>query len=259
MVMRKNDPFAAADEAHELVAASELPSEVRKRISLILEEMGSGGARQVEVARELIAHFEDGLSAGLSENDLLHRFGDEATAARLIARQKRHPAHLELILGRGDSPISTLLRNVGYAARRLRQSPGFTVTAVFSLALGIGANVAIFSLVNAVLLRQPPLDEPEELVMIYTSTPRQAHGLFAYPDFEDLRDGTRETFAGLAASTTTMGQVDREGSVETILGEVVSGTHFDLLGIDAALGRTFTAEDDVHPGAHPVVMISQPV
>jgi len=223
MVMRKNDPFAAADEAHELVAASELASDVRERISVILEKMGPGGARQVDVARELIAHFEDGLSAGRSVDELLREFGDEGTAARLIARQKRSLAHIELILGRGDSLLYTLLRSLGYAARRLRQSPGFTVTAIFSLALGIGANIAIFCLVNAVLLRQPPLDEPEELVMIYTSTPRQAHGLFAYPDFEDLRDGTRDTFAGLAASVTTMGQVDREGSVETILGEVVSG------------------------------------
>jgi predicted permease len=157
---------------------------------------------------------------------------------------------------RGDSFVYTLFRDLKYAARRLMQSPGFTVTAVLSLALGIGANIAIFSLVNAVLLREPPYDKPEELVEIYASYPERTYGLFAYPDFEDLRDGTRDAFMGLAASVTTIGQVDRGGRVETLLGEVVSGNHFDLLGIEAALGRTFTPDDDVHPGAHPVVMIS---
>jgi len=254
--MRKNDPFATADEAHELVAASELPSDVRKRISVILEKMGSGGARQVDVARELIAHFEDGSSAGRSVDDLLRDFGDERTAARLIAEQKRSPARLELVLGRGDLPVYTIWRSLRYAARRLLKSPGFTATATLSLAIAIGANVALFSLVNAMLLRKPPLDKPEELVWVYWSSPFRNYGWFAYPDFEDLRDATRDVFTGLAASVITIGQADRDGGVETILGEVVSGNHFDLLGVGAALGRTFTGEDDLHPGAHPVVMIS---
>ncbi len=152
--------------------------------------------------------------------------------------------------------MQTLLRDCRYAARRLLQNPGFTLTAILSLALGIGANIAIFSLVNAVLWRKSPVEKPEELVTIYTSTARRPYGHFAYPDFEDLRDGTGDVFAGLAASVMTIGQVDRQGSVETVLGEVVSGNHFDLLGIRAAVGRTFTAEDDVQPGGHPVVMIS---
>ena len=254
--MSKHDSFAKGDEAYELVAASKLPSDVWKRICIILDEMDLGGARQVDVARELIAHFEDGLSAGKSVDDLLRDFGDERTAAQLIAEQKRSPARLEHILGRGDSPLYTLLRNLRYAARRLMQSPGFTVTAILSLALGIGANIAAFSLVSAMLLREPPLEKPEELVMIYESYPQRTYGNFAYPDFEDLRDGTRDVFTGLAAWLITIGQVDHQGSVETIVGEVVSGNHFSLLGIGAALGRTFTAEDDVQPGAHPVAMIS---
>jgi predicted permease len=253
--MRKNEPFAKSDEAYELVAASKLPSDLRKRIAVILDEMGSGGARQTDVARELIAHFEDGLSAGKSVDDLLRAFGDEHTAARLIAEQKRPPAH-EHIWGKADSPLYTLCRNLRYAGRRLMQSPGFTMTAVLSLAVGIGANIAIFSLVNAVLLRKPPFEKPEELVEIFTSYPGRAYGLFAYPDFEDLRDGTRDVFSGLAASVTSFDQVDREGSMEPVLGEVVSGNHFSLLGVTAALGRTLTPDDDVRPGAHPVVMIS---
>lgn len=183
-------------------------------------------------------------------------FRDERTAARLTTEHKRKPPSFEYILGRGDSPLYPLFRNLRHAGRRLMQSPGFTATAILSLAIGIGANIGIFSLINAVLLRKPPLDKPEELVMIYTSYPGRTYGHFAYPDFEDLRDGTGDVFTGLAASVTTMGQVDRKGSVETILGEAVSGNYFDLLGISAALGRTFTPADDVHPGAHPVMMIS---
>ena len=251
--MRKLDQTG---EAFRLVIESELPLDAQKRIVVVLDEESLSEEQQVDVARELVAHFEDGLSAGKSADDLLREFGDERMAARLIAEQKRSLAHVEHKFGRGDSLLHILVRNFRYAARRLMQSPGFTATAILSLALGIGANIAIFSLVNAVVLREPPVEKQEELVAIYTHSPSYPYQQFAYPDFEDLRDGARDVFAGLAASVTTIGQVDREGSVETIVVEVVSGNHFSLLGIRAEIGRTLTLEDDVRPGAHPVVMLS---
>ena len=225
--------FAGPEPAYELVAASGLPSEIRKRVRTVLDEMGADPAQRADVARELIAHFEDGLSAGRSVGELLHDFGDERTAARLIAEQRRSPARLDLVSGDGDPLLNTLWRNTSHAARHLMKSPGFTVTAILSLALGIGANIAIFSLVNAMLLSGPKLAQPEELVQVHTSYAGRSYGMFAYPDFEDLRDGTRDAFAGLAAGAVTIGQVDRDGSVETVLGEVVSGSNFDLLGIGA--------------------------
>jgi len=254
--MVKMDPCEKGEEAYQLVAASNLSSNVRKRICVILDEMGSDGKRRADVARELIAHFEDGLSAGRSVEEMLRQFGDARRAARLISKGPGRPPNVELLLGRGDSLLYILARNLRYAARHLRQNPGFAMTAVLSLALGLGANIAIFSLVNAVVLRQPPVEKREELVMIFTTSPRYPYQQFAYPDFEDLRDGIRDVFTGLAASVTTIGQVDRGGSVETILCELVSGNHFSLLGIEAAQGRTFTAADDIQPGAHPVGMIS---
>lgn len=149
-----------------------------------------------------------------------------------------------------------IAQNLRYAARRLRKDPAFTLTAVLSLAIGIGANVAVFSLVKTVLARDTVVKDPDKLVQIYTSSPRRTYGHFAYPDFEDLREGTEDVFSDLTASVITIGQVDRHGDVEAILGEIVSGSHFPMLGIDAALGRALTPEDDVSPGAHPVVMIS---
>ena len=108
--------------------------------------------------------------------------------------------------------------------RRLAKSPGFTATAVLSLALGIGANTAIFSLVNAVLLRELPVRDPEELLEVYVSTPDFEFQVFSYPDYEDLRDGTREVFAGIAGTRLLLTQADRAGTVETIVGELVTTT-----------------------------------
>jgi predicted permease len=146
-------------------------------------------------------------------------------------------------------------RSLHYAGRRLARTPGFTATAIFSLALGIGASTAMFSLVNAVLLRKLPIADPQEVLAIYLSTPDFEYNVFSYPDFEDLRDNTSDVFSGLTATRLTFTQADDEGSVETITGEAVSGGFFDVLGIEAEVGRTLKPSDDVSPGAHPVVML----
>ena len=151
--------------------------------------------------------------------------------------------------------LQTLIRNLRYAVRRLGQSPGFTVSAVLSLAIGIGANTAIFSLVNQIILREQPFERPEELVEIYESNPNFPWAPFSYPDFRDVRDGTADVFTGVAASRLVLAQVDIDGQVATVGAEAVTGNYFSLPGIPAALGRTFLAEDDVAPGAHPVVVL----
>ena len=107
---------------------------------------------------------------------------------------------------RGDW-LSTFFRNLRFAGRRIAKSPGFSATAVLSLALGIGASTAIFSLVNAVLLQDLPLRAPEELVEVYESTPDFEWGIFSYPDFEDFRDGTSEVFSGVAATRVSPARV----------------------------------------------------
>ena len=151
--------------------------------------------------------------------------------------------------------METLLDDLRYAVRRIARAPGFTSVAVLSLALGIGANTAAFSLVDAVLLRELPLERPEELVEVYASNPGFETAPLSYPDMLDVREATGEVFAGVGAARLTLAQVDVEGGVEMLPAELVTGNWFPLLGIDAAVGRTLLPEDDVAPGAHPVVAL----
>ena len=166
-----------------------------------------------------------------------------------------HQDQTSILRSSGDPFVVRFWCDARYAVRRLAQSPGFTLTAILSLALGIGANTAIFSVVNAVLIRKPPLERPGELVDIYSSRPDFAYGAFCYPDFEAIREGTREVFAELAAIRLAPVHADREDVIETLFAELVSGTYFSTLGVRAQLGRTITPEDDVAPGAHPVAVL----
>ena len=151
--------------------------------------------------------------------------------------------------------LHQLGKNVQYAARRLTQRPGFTLVAVLSLALGIGANSAIFSLVNAVLLRRAPVEKPEELVEIYISSPEFEYNVFSYPDLRDFMEGTKDVFAEVSGTKLTLTQIDTDSGVEVLPAEMVTGNYFPTLGIEAVVGRTLLPEDDVAPGAHPVVML----
>lgn len=181
----------------------------------------------------------------------LNRRGPERDANSTAERQ-----WLERDGGRrGDPWTAALWRNLRYAIRHLRQSPGFTLTAVVSLAVGIGANVAVFSIINAILLRERPLRHPEGVVEIYLNTPDFEYGTLSYPDYKDLRDDAGDVFEGVAVSGLTVVQVDRGGGIDMQLAEMVSGNYFTLQGISAAAGRTLLPEDDVSSGAHAVAVI----
>jgi predicted permease len=162
---------------------------------------------------------------------------------------------------RGDLLAFRFLENLGkdlrFGTRMLRKRPGFTAIAVLSLAIGIGANTAIFSLVNVFLLQETAFDQPEELVNIYGSTPETRYSMMSYPDFEDLHDGTTDVFSGIGVSVFIFARVDVEGGAGgVVVGEAVSGGYFPLLGIEASLGRVIGQSDDLAPGAHPVVMLA---
>ena len=148
-------------------------------------------------------------------------------------------------------------RDVRDGARSLARRPAFTAVAVLSLALGIGANTVIFSLVNAIILRDSPIERPEEIVNLYLHQASFAYSTFSYPDFEDVRDGTTEVFSEVATSQFLPAQVDRTegGGVSLVPVEAVTGNYFPMLGIEAALGRTLLPSDDVSRGGHPVVML----
>ncbi len=151
--------------------------------------------------------------------------------------------------------MDALFRNIRYAARRLMRSPVFTLVAIVSLALGIGANTAIFSVVNAVLLRDLPIEDPEQLVEIYIDTEVFPFAPFSYPDFQDFRDWTDDVFVDVFGAGLAFVQADAESGVEMLMGEVVTGNFFPGLGVRARIGRTLQPEDDVFPGGHYVVML----
>ncbi|MCM3870373.1 MAG: ABC transporter permease [Pyrinomonadaceae bacterium] len=148
-------------------------------------------------------------------------------------------------------------QDLRYALRMLRKNPVFTGVAVFTLALGIGANAAIFTLTDAVLLQSLPVKDPNQLAVISSYNPSESdvsHS-FSYPMYQDLRD-KNEVFSGVLARGGTQMNVSYDGRSDRIRGELVSGNYFEVLGVRPWLGRLFTQEDDRTPSAHPVGVLS---
>ena len=157
--------------------------------------------------------------------------------------------------------LETIFKDLRYGVRTLRRSPGFAIVATLCLALGIGANTAIFSFADALLLKMLPVQRPEQLVTFSADSVDQSYPNFPYPMYERFRDRT-EVFSGMAA----IWNLDRSNVLVNGSGGgldpgqmrvgLVSGSYFDLLGVKAAIGRTFTTADDRIPGQHPVAVIS---
>jgi predicted permease len=158
---------------------------------------------------------------------------------------------------RGLPFLETLVQDVRYALRMLRKSPGFTAVVVLTLALGIGANTAIFSLMNAVLLQSLPVRHPEQLIVVrYTDAqPRGAEEDFSYPMYQVLRDKSA-VFDGVLTRSGVSFNVTYAGQSEWAYGELVSGNYYEVLGVRPWLGRLLSPEDDRTPGAHPVAVLS---
>jgi predicted permease len=153
--------------------------------------------------------------------------------------------------------MSGLVKDIQYGIRMLWKSKGFTSVAVISLALGIGFNTTIFSAVDALLLRPKAGAAPESMVEVYLSdSSGYPYAASSYPDFREYRDRT-VAFSEIASYQTTIVRRQEKGSSEYLLGEIVSGNLFRLLGIRARLGRTLEPGDDVNPGGHPVVVVSE--
>ena len=151
--------------------------------------------------------------------------------------------------------MRTFWQDVRYGARLLWKNPGFTIIAVLTLALGIGANAALFSVVNGVLLSPLPYQQPERLVALYTSRATFDRGSISYPNFIDWRRGTR-TFAQMAAYRSDDFNLTGQGEPERLDTEMVSATFFPLLGVRPVVGRLFAEQED-HLGGAPVALISE--
>ena len=161
--------------------------------------------------------------------------------------------------------MHSLIQDLRFSLRQIRRSPGFMITAVLTLALGVGANTAIFSLLDQALLRSLPVRDPEKLVILSaTGKAWQGHssdhgsgveGSFSYPMYRDLRDHSA-AFDGLIATAPANIGVMRNGASDMAYSEIVSGNYFRVLGVPAAHGRLLAEVDDSTPGANPVVVLS---
>jgi predicted permease len=154
--------------------------------------------------------------------------------------------------------VNGLRHDLRDALRGIAKNPGFSIVVVATLALGIGANTAIFSLFDQIALRRLPVERPEELVALDGPGPdvgrRENEHTFSVPMYRDFRD-RNSVFSGVLARYGTSFTVADGGSAERVEGELVSGNYFEVLGVGAALGRTFTQADDRVPGGHPVAML----
>ncbi len=159
--------------------------------------------------------------------------------------------------------MTSFFQDVRYAVRSLTKSPMFSAIAIATLALGIGANAAIFALVDRVMLRVLPVRNPRELVLLRSPGIQQGHtwsdsddaNSFSYPMYRDLRDKGR-VFAGLVAEFPFDVSLSATGETERAAGELVSGNYFSVLGVSAAAGRTLAGGDDRIAGGHPVAVLS---
>src|SRR5690348_5173640 len=151
--------------------------------------------------------------------------------------------------------MGALGQDIRYGWRQLLKHPGFTALAILSMALGIGANTAIFSLVDTVLLRPLPVREPSQLIAVDGQLRNGAEfTLQSYLNYKDYRD-RNTVFSGLFVYRTTVSSLTVNNSSQRVWGYLVSGNYFDVLGVKPMLGRAFLPEEDQTPDSHPVAVI----
>src|SRR5690349_9609650 len=234
--------------------------EIRARLS----ELQLSPVREAEIVEELSQHMEEeyerAISGGASDEVARQQVLEQLNASDLLGRQlkevERRASQQPLAPGAESKTnlFSDLTQDIRYALRMLAKNPAFTIVAVIALALGIGANTAIFSVVNAVLLRPLPFKNPEQLVMLWENA---AHLGFPKdtPSPANFLDWQKQaqSFTGMAAMVERSFNLTGVGEPERLEGRRVSANLFDLLGVPALLGRTFVPDDD-KPGTHVVLM-----
>ena len=235
--------------------------ELRKRLS----RLGLEPAHEAEVVEELAQHLDDvyqrSLKNGMTEAEAKSAALQELATDDLLQKEMRRSQTMfkePAVAGAPTNPnlFADLLHDLRYAARLQRKNPGFTIVAVIALALGIGANTAIFSVVNTVLLRPLPYKDPERLVMVWEEATKQGYprDTPAAANFVDWRD-QNQVFEGMAAFADESFNLTGAGEPERLEGRRVSANLFPLLGVDPQIGRVFTAAED-QPGAQRVVLLS---
>ncbi|MBZ5521712.1 MAG: ABC transporter permease [Acidobacteriia bacterium] len=195
---------------------------------------------QAHLALEVDRLRAEGMSEANAEAEARRRFGNV-----LSTQERFHESSHWLWL-------EHLQRDVAFALRVLLRNPGFTFVAALSLALGIGVNALVFSVVNALVLRPLPVRQPEQLVFLEDS---HGHPGNSFPNYKDLRD-RNQVFSGLLGYRVVQVELDLQGGAARTWGYLATGNYFDELGVRPVLGRFFHQEDDLHPGASPYAVLS---
>jgi len=219
------------------------------RIAALLRARRKEEDIAAEIDSHLAMHVEDGIRAGLSPQEARRQALIRLGGAEQVRQAWRERCGLPW--------VENLWRDLRFSRRMLWKNPGFSAVAALTLALGIGANTAIFSLVNALFLKPLPFPHSEQLVRVFARGPSGHYGAgFSRPEFESLR-GHASSFSSLAAEDRfpQLNLVTREGSAE-VSGTFVSGDYFRLLQVQPAMGRAFSPEEDAVPNRNAVAVIS---
>ena len=222
-----------------------------QELSFILRRLVNRRRAERELDEEIRAHLAMEIERNISD-------GMSPEEARLAARRSFGSVTLSKEDSRaiwGVRSWEILWQDLRYGLRMLLKHPGFTTIAVLTLALGIGANTAIFTLLDKVLIRQLPVEQPHQLVT-FVEDADGAPGIFSYPLYADLRD-RNDVMSGVVAYEQRTFSLSNGNETERVVGQIVSGNYFTVLGVRPALGRFFLPEEDRTPGAHPVIVISQ--
>jgi putative ABC transport system permease protein len=203
-----------------------------------------------ELDEEIRAHLEMETARNVAD-------GMSPEEARLAARRSFGSVALSKEDSRamwGLGSLEILWQDLRYGVRMLLKNPGFTTIAVLTLSLGIGANTAIFTLLDKVLIRTLPVERPDQLVT-FVEDAGGAPAIFSYPLYAELRD-RNDVFSGVVAYDQKPFSLSDGNQSERVIGQIVSGNYFAVLGVRPALGRFFLPEEDRTPGTHPVIVIS---
>ena len=222
-----------------------------RRLVTRLRSLFGGGREDSQTQEELRFHLEmeteKNLRAGMTRREARRQAHVRLGGVDAIREAVRD--------ARGWRPVEDLVRDFGYALRIARRSPGFTAAAVVSLAIPIGFNTVVFTIVDSILFGPLPVVRPAQLVDVYTSHPQFGqHAPNSYPDYLDLRS-EHDVFTDMAAHAPMRAVVRVDEDVDLVMGEAVTGNYFQFLGVQPVLGRLLAPDDD-RPAAARVAVIS---
>src|SRR5215475_8484613 len=233
--------------------------EIRQRLSKSRLSPTRENAVIEELSQYLDDCYDELRASGVSESEAYRRTLAELSGSEMLQRElrraERQAPQDPIVLGtnRRKNMIADLWQDLRYGARMLLKNPGFTTIAVITLALGIGANTAIFSVVNAALIRAFPYRQPDRLVIVWETIQGELNTV-SPANFFDWQE-QNSVFEGMAAYADTRVNFIGDGEPEEIPAQRTTANLFSVLGVNAALGRTF-AEEDGKPGQNNVAVIS---